>query len=188
MLQTGNELKKKPTLEQLQGYLQEYIPGCNISQTETDEIRELYDSASLTDIRKIFKQAVRARALQPISYMFRQLLIIRPPKRQINEATTLNTQLRTYTSSGKSIEHSKDWNTVYDRLESEREEQRQEYDRQHGKGAWKQKEKDELNRLHNFFAKIETESDKKAQSRKEKYCESKEDKEWLDNLMKELAK
>ena len=50
------------------------------------------------------------------------------------------------------------------------------------------KENIEKQKLHNFFVKIETESNKKARSGKEKYHESKKDKEWLDNLMKELAK
>lgn len=170
------QARPKPKIEDIVKYLKSQIPNCSVNQNEVDDLKNLYPKVSRKDIVIAIKRAVRQRALQPVFYVNQQLRIVMPDP--------FNPGI----SQDQSFKNGTDWDAKEEQFWESKQAEEQAYDRQHGKGAWKQKEKDELNRLHNFFAKIETESDKKARRSKEQYCESKEDKKWLDNLMKELAK
>lgn len=170
------QARPKPKIEDIVKYLKSQIPNCSVNQNEVDDLKNLYPKVSRKDIVRAIKRAVKQRALQPVFYVNQQLRITMPDP--------FNPGI----SRDQSFKNGTDWDAKEEQFWTSKKTAEQAYDRQHGRGAWRKKENIEKQKLHNFFVKIETESDKKAQSSKEQYCESKEDKEWLDNLMKELAK
>lgn len=62
----------------------------------------------------------------------------------------------------KNTEKATDWNSIYNRMFQERALDRFNYDCTHGIGAYDRKEKEKLEELHQFFVKIEKDSDNNA--------------------------
>ena len=60
------------------------------------------------------------------------------------------------------IEKASDWHSIYNRMFQERAEKRFKYDVANGIGAFDRKEKAKLEELHQFFVKLEKESDSNA--------------------------
>lgn len=176
MVNATYQARPKPKIEDIIKYLKSQIPNCSVNQNEVDDLKNLYPKVSRKDIVIAIKRAVKQRALQPVFYVNQQLRITMPDP--------FNPGI----SQDQGFKNGTDWDAKEEQFLESKQAEEQAYDRQHGHGVWRKKENIEKQKLHNFFVKIETESDKTAQSSKEQYHESKEDKEWLDNLMKELAK
>ena len=64
--------------------------------------------------------------------------------------------------TNKKIEKASDWHSIYNRMFQERAEKRFKYDVANGIGAFDRKEKAKLEELHQFFVKLEKESDNNA--------------------------
>ena len=62
----------------------------------------------------------------------------------------------------KSTEKVTDWNNIYNQMFQKRAIERFNYDVVHGIGAFDKQEKKQLEKLHQFFVKIEKESDSNA--------------------------
>lgn len=62
----------------------------------------------------------------------------------------------------KKLEKASDWDTIYNRMFQKRAEKRFKYDVANGIGAFDRREKEKLEELHQFFVKIEKESDSNA--------------------------
>lgn len=62
----------------------------------------------------------------------------------------------------KSTEKATDWNSIYNQMFQERALDRFNYDVANGIGAFDRREKEKLDELHQFFLKLEKESDESA--------------------------
>lgn len=140
--------KEKPPIESLVKYLKEQLPGCGINDAEIDDLRRLYPNVSYSDVNRVFHQAINKHAMQPISFMNRQLRLFRP------SSDPFNTQVNQRTAYGKRIEKGTDWQTIYAEQRAERDRQRQAYDRVHGTGAFDKKSQKENEELHQKFVEL----------------------------------
>ena len=64
--------------------------------------------------------------------------------------------------TNKKTERASDWDSIYNRMFQKRAVDRFNYDCTHGIGAYDRKEKEKLEELHQFFVKIEKDSDNNA--------------------------
>ena len=64
--------------------------------------------------------------------------------------------------TNKKIEKASDWDTIYNRMFQKRAVDRFNYDVANGIGAFDRREKEQLEELHQFFVKLEKESDNNA--------------------------
>lgn len=122
----------KPTIESLIPYLKKQIPGCSISMSEVDQLKSIYDRCSVKDIRRVFYGAIKHKAIQPFSYMFRQLQIIKPETPF--DSTKLNSQRFNY--RGRRIDSGTNWDAKRDEFYQNMDEMKSRYDAQFGDGAW----------------------------------------------------
>lgn len=140
--------KTKPAISSLVTYLKNQIPNCLITDEEIKELKLLYPNATYKDVNRVFHQAIKNHAMQPISFMNRQLRLFRP------SSDPFNTQVNQRTAYGKRIEKGTDWQTIYAEQRAERDRQRQAYDRVHGAGAFDKKSQKENEELHQKFVEL----------------------------------
>lgn len=140
--------KTKPAISSLVTYLKNQIPNCLITDEEIKELKLLYPNATYKDVNRVFHQAIKNHAMQPISFMNRQLRLFRP------SSDPFNTQVNQRTAYGKQIEKGTDWQTIYAEQRAERDRQRQAYDRVHGAGAFDKKSQKENEELHQKFVEL----------------------------------
>lgn len=140
--------KPKPSIDKLVAYLKEQIPNCLITDEEIKELKLLYPNAAYKDVNRVFHQAIKNHAMQPISFMNRQLRLFRPA------SDPFNTQVNQRTAYGKRIEKGTDWQTIYAEQRAECDRQRQAYDKVHGAGAFDKKSQKENEELHQKFVEL----------------------------------
>lgn len=140
--------KPKPSIDKLVAYLKEQIPNCLIIDEEIKELKLLYPNATYKDVNRVFHQAIKNHAMQPISFMNRQLRLFRPA------SDPFNTQVNQRTAYGKRIEKGTDWQTIYAEQRAECDRQRQAYDKVHGAGAFDKKSQKENEELHQKFVEL----------------------------------
>lgn len=140
--------KPKPSIDKLVAYLKEQIPNCLITDEEIKELKLLYPNATYKDVNRVFHQAIKNHAMQPISFMNRQLRLFRPA------SDPFNTQVNQRTAYGKRIEKGTDWQTIYAEQRAECDRQRQAYDKVHGAGAFDKKSQKENEELHQKFVEL----------------------------------
>lgn len=140
--------KPKPSIDKLVNYLKEQIPNCLIIDEEIKELKLLYPNATYKDVNRVFHQAIKNHAMQPISFMNRQLRLFRPA------SDPFNTQVNQRTAYGKRIEKGTDWQTIYAEQRAECDRQRQAYDKVHGAGAFDEKSQKENEELHQKFVEL----------------------------------
>lgn len=171
--------KEKPSIEVVVNYFKANIPGCGITDAEIDDLKQLYPKVSYKDLSRVFHQALNQHAMQPVSYMTRQLRILRP------EADPFNTQVNQKTAYGKRVEQGTDWDTKQVEIDQIRGTNRQAYDQVHGMGAFDRKKKQECEELHQKFVELERQAKQKNQPTPAAGYDtwSDEDKVWYDNLV-----
>lgn len=140
--------KPKPNIDKLVTYLKGQIPNCLITDEEIKELKTLYPDATYKDVNRVFHQAIKAHAMQPVSYMNRQLLLFHP------SGDPFNTQVNQKTAYGKRIEKGTDWQTIHAKQRAERESEKQAYDKVHGAGAFDRKSQKENEELHQKFVEL----------------------------------
>lgn len=140
--------KPKPSIDKLVNYLKEQIPNCLITDEEIKELKLLYPNATYKDVNRVFHQAIKNHAMQPISFMNRQLRLFRPA------SDPFNTQVNQRTAYGRRIEKGTDWQTIYAEQRAECDRQRQAYDKVHGAGAFDKKSQKENEELHQKFVEL----------------------------------
>lgn len=140
--------KPKPSIDKLVAYLKEQIPNCLITDEEIKELKLLYPHATYKDVNRVFHQAIKNHAMQPISFMNRQLRLFRP------SSDPFNTQVNQRTAYGRRIEKGTDWQTIYAEQRAECDRQRQAYDKVHGAGAFDKKLQKENEELHQKFVEL----------------------------------
>ena len=140
--------KPKPSIDKLVAYLKEQIPNCLITDEEIKELKLLYPNATYKDVNRVFHQAIKNHAMQPISFMNRQLRLFRPA------SDPFNTQVNQRTAYGRRIEKGTDWQTIYAEQRAECDWQRQAYDKVHGAGAFDKKSQKENEELHQKFVEL----------------------------------
>lgn len=140
--------KPKPSIDKLVAYLKEQIPNCLITDEEIKELKLLYPNATYKDVNRVFHQAIKNHAMQPISFMNRQLRLFRPA------SDPFNTQVNQRTAYGRRIEKGTDWQTIYAEQRAECDRQRQAYDKVHGAGAFDKKSQKENEELHQKFVEL----------------------------------
>lgn len=141
--------KPKPEINKLVTYLKRQIPNCLITDEEIDELKLLYPHATYKDVNRVFHQAIKNHAMQPISFMNRQLRLFRPA------SDPFNTQVNQRTAYGKRIEKGTDWQAKYAEIRAERAQEEQQYDQQHGAGSWRKKQDQECQQIHLGFIELE---------------------------------
>ncbi len=140
----------KPPIESLLPYLKERIPGCGISDSELAELRSIYPQVSYKELRRVYYEAINKKAMQPISYIVRQLQVIKPKQ---NDPFHLNPQAR-YNARGLRVETGTDWKAKEAQLKAERERKRQAYDQVYGVGAYDTKQAEITADLKKKFSKL----------------------------------
>ena len=140
--------KPKPSIDKLVAYLKEQISNCLITDEEIKELKLLYPNATYKDVNRVFHQAIKNHAMQPISFMNRQLRLFRPA------SDPFNTQVNQRTAYGRRIEKGTDWQTIYAEQRAECDRQRQAYDKVHGAGAFDKKSQKENEELHQKFVEL----------------------------------
>lgn len=140
--------KPKPSIDKLVAYLKEQIPNCLVTDEEIKELKLLYPNATYKDVNRVFHQAIKNHAMQPISFMNRQLRLFRPA------SDPFNTQVNQMTAYGRRIEKGTDWQTIYADQRAECDRQRQAYDKVHGAGAFDKKSQKENEELHQKFVEL----------------------------------
>lgn len=178
--------KEKPQVEVLVNYFKENIPGCGVTDAEIEDLRKLYPSVSYKDLNRVFHQALKQRALQPLSYMLRQLRIIRPEADPFNSQIN-KTRARAY---GQRVETGTDWQAIYARMDAERDKKRIKYDRTHGAGSYDREQARQCQELSKNFARLGEEQylrthgvEKNSKPVQGYDSWSDEDKRWYDDLI-----
>ena len=117
--------------------------------------------------------------MQPVSYMTRQLRILKPP------ADPFNTQINQRTAYGKKIEKGTDWDAKKNEADYTRVLERQSYDQIYGAGAFDRKKRQECEELRQKFVELEKEAEKEKQPTQVAGYDawSDEDKAWYDDLV-----
>ena len=171
--------KEKPSIEIVVNYFKANIPGCGITDAEIDDLRQLYPKVSYKDMSRVFHQALNQHAMQPVSYMTRQLRILRPP------TDPFNTQINQRTAYGKRIEKGTDWDAKQAEVDQSRGLNRQSYDQTHGEGAFDRKKRQECEELHQKFVELDRQAEQNKQPTPVAGYDawSDEDKAWYDDLV-----
>lgn len=171
--------KEKPSIDVVVNYFKENIPGCGITDAEIDDLRQLYPKVSYKDMSRVFHQALNQHAMQPVSYMTRQLRILRPP------TDPFNTQINQRTAYGKRIEKGTDWDAKQVEVDQSRGLNRQSYDQTHGEGAFDRKKRQECEELHQKFVELDRQAEKNKQPTPVAVYDAwpDEDKAWYDDLV-----
>ena len=171
--------KEKPSIEIVVNYFKANIPGCGITDAEIDDLRQLYPKVSYKDMSRVFHQALNQHAMQPVSYMTRQLRILRPP------TDPFNTQINQRTAYGKKIEKGTDWDAKQAEVDQSRGLNRQSYDQTHGAGAFDRKKRQECEELHQKLVELDRQAEQNKQPTPVAGYDawSDEDKAWYDDLV-----
>lgn len=171
--------KEKPSIEVVVNYFKSNIPGCGITDAEIDDLRQLYPKVSYKDMSRVFHQALNQHAMQPVSYMTRQLRILRPA------ADPSNTQINQQTAYGKRIEKGTDWDAKQVEVDQSRGLNRQSYDQTHGEGAFDRKKRQECEELQQKFVELDRQAEQNKQLTPVAGYDawSDEDKAWYDDLV-----
>lgn len=171
--------KEKPSIEVVVNYFKSNIPGCGITDAEIDDLRQLYPKVSYKDMSRVFHQALNQHAMQPVSYMTRQLRILRPA------ADPFNTQINQQTAYGKRIEKGTDWDAKQVEVDQSRGLNRQSYDQIHGAGSFDRKKRQECEELHQKFVELDRQAEQNKQLTPVAGYDawSDEDKAWYDDLV-----
>lgn len=171
--------KEKPSIEVVVNYFKSNIPGCGITDAEIDDLRQLYPKVSYKDMSRVFHQALNQHAMQPVSYMTRQLRIIRPA------ADRFNTQINQQTAYGKRIEKGTDWDAKQAEVDQSRGLNRQSYDQIHGEGAFDRKKRQDCEELHQKLVELDRQAEQNKQPTLVASYDawSDEDKAWYDDLV-----
>lgn len=171
--------KEKPSIEVVVNYFKANIPGCGITDAEIDDLKRLYSRVSYKDLSRVFHQALNHHAMQPVSYMTRQLRILRPA------ADPFNTQINQQTAYGKKIEKGTDWDAKKNEADYTRVLERQSYDQIHGAGAFDRKKRQECEELHQKFVELDRQVEQNKQLTPVAGYDawSDEDKAWYDDLV-----
>lgn len=170
--------KPKPSIDKLVSYLKGQIPNCLITDEEINELKMLYQNATYKDVNRVFHQAIKSHAMQPISFINRQLRLFRPSN------DPFNTQINQRTAYGKRIEKGTDWQSKYAEIRAERAQKEQQYDRQHGSGSWRKKQDQEYQQIHLGFVELEKHTAKPQREKAKDYdASSDKDKAWYENLI-----
>lgn len=171
--------KEKPSIEVVVNYFKANIPGCGITDAEIDDLKQLYPKVSYKDMSRVFHQALNQHAMQPVSYMTRQLRILRPP------TDPFNTQINQQTAYGKKIEKGTDWDAKQAEVDQSRGLNCQSYDQTHGKGAFDHKKRQECEELHQKFVELDRQAEQNKQPTPVAGYDawSDEDKAWYDDLV-----
>lgn len=171
--------KEKPSIEVVVNYFKSNIPGCGITDAEIDDLRQLYPKVSYKDMSRVFHQALNQHAMQPVSYMTRQLRILRPP------TDPFNTQINQRTAYGKRIEKGTDWDAKQAEVDQSRGINRQSYDQAHGAGSFDRKKRQECEELHQKFVELDRQAEQNKQPTPVAGYDawSDEDKAWYDDLV-----
>lgn len=171
--------KEKPSIEVVVNYFKENIPGCGITEAEIDDLSQLYPKVSYKDMSRVFHQALNQHAMQPVSYMTRQLRILRPP------TDPFNTQINQRTAYGKKIEKGTDWDAKQAEVDQSRGLNRQSYDQVHGAGSFDCKKRQECEELHQKFVELDRQAEQNKQPTPVAGYDawSDEDKAWYDDLV-----
>lgn len=171
--------KEKPSIEVVVNYFKANVPGCGITDAEIDDLRQLYPKVSYKDMSRVFHQALNQHAMQPVSYMTRQLRILRPP------TDPFNTQINQRTAYGKRIEKGTDWDAKQVEVDQSRGLNRQSYDQTHGEGAFDRKKRQECEELHQKFVELDRQAEQNKQPTPVAGYDawSDEDKDWYDDLV-----
>ena len=171
--------KEKPSIEVVVNYFKSNIPGCGITDAEIDDLRQLYPKVSYKDMSRVFHQALNQHAMQPVSYMTRQLRILRPA------ADPFNTQINQQTAYGKRIEKGTDWDAKQVEVDQSRGLNRQSYDQTHGEGAFDRKKRQECEELQQKFVELDRQAEQNKQLTPVAGYDawSDEDKAWYDDLV-----
>lgn len=140
--------KTKPAISSLVTYLKDQIPNCLITDEEVKELKLLYNDATYKDVNRVFHQAIKNHAMQPISFMNRQLRVLRP------DNDPFNLQANQKAGYGRRVEKGTDWQTVYAKQRAERDRERQAYDKVYGAGAFDKKSQKENEELHQKFVEL----------------------------------
>ena len=165
--------KEKPSIEVVVNYFKSNIPGCGITDAEIDDLRKLYPKVSYKDMSSVFHQALNQHAMQPVSYMTRQLRIL------------INTQINQQTAYGKRIEKGTDWDAKQVEVDQSRGLNRQSYDQTHGEGAFDRKKRQECEELQQKFVELDRQAEQNKQLTPVAGYDawSDEDKAWYDDLV-----
>lgn len=143
----------KPKIEDLVDYLKVQIPNCSISQPEMDDLKGLYPNISYKDLNRVFHQAIKQHCMQPLSYITRQLRVLRPAADPFNSQISKSTK-RGF-STKKAVEVGTDWAEVELKRQNKREQLIVNYNQVHGAGAFEQKEQEDCQKIHQFFVDFE---------------------------------
>lgn len=143
--------KTKPTIKVIVDYLQGQIPGCGISDSEIEAFKPVYDYSSWDQLAKAFHSAINKQVMQPLSYMTRQLRVIKPPVDPFNpQISTQSNQNRRWAYKRR-VEIGTDWDAKNAEIQAKRDAQRQAYDRVHGAGAYDAKVHAKTEELQKIF-------------------------------------
>lgn len=169
--------KEKPSIEVVVNYFKSNIPGCGITDAEIDDLRQLYPKVSYKDMSRVFHQALNQHAMHPVSYMTRQLRILRPDP--------FNTQINQQTAYGKRIEKGTDWDAKQAEVDQSRGLNRQSYDQVHGAGSFDRKKRQECEELHQKLVELDRQAEQNKQPTPVAGYDawSDEDKAWYDDLV-----
>ena len=169
--------KEKPSIEVVVNYFKANIPGCGITDAEIHDLRQLYPKVSYKDMSRVFHQALNQHAMHPVSYMTRQLRILRPDP--------FNTQINQQTAYGKRIEKGTDWDAKQAEVDQSRGLNRQSYDQVHGAGSFDRKKRQECEELHQKLVELDRQAEQNKQPTPVAGYDawSDEDKAWYDDLV-----
>lgn len=174
---------EKPSIKEIVEAFKARIQGCYVGDAEIEDLKRLYPNVSYRDLRRTFYEAINKHAMQPVSYMTRQLRVLRP------EADPFNTQVSQQRARGIRVEKGTDWTTVYTDIRERRLQAQQAYDQQHGQGSWRKKQDRECAELHQKFVDMDKAAKAKQQANstaRDYDSWSDEEKAWYDNLVKSV--
>lgn len=147
-------------------YFKSVIPNCSITHDEIELFKPVYEQSSMKQLNRVFHQAIRQNAMQPVSYMTRQLQITRPSSDPFNAPKS-----RTHDWQGRTIEQGTDWQKKYEEIDRQNAIKRQSYDAKHGAGSYDRNMKKYRADLHRYFVGL---------------CDKKTSSEELQPLSKEI--
>lgn len=183
------EQKPKPTVEVLANFFKKNLPGCAITSDERNELQQLYSLVSRDDLEQAFKNALKNHAMQPFSYMLRQLRVIKPEPKPQQQADPFNPQINKDRATRKRgwsvrVERGTDWREKYAEIRAKRAQEEQQYDQRHGPGSWRKKQDQECQQIPLGFIELEKHPATQQQEEVKGYDSwSDEDKAWYDNLI-----
>lgn len=171
-------MQEKPSIETIVAYFKTNIQGCYIGDAEIADLKSLYPNVSYKDLRRVFYEAINKKAMQPVSYITRRLRVLKP------ESDPFNTQVRSYSNTGRRVEKGVNWQAKYAEIRAKRVQEEQQYDQQHGSGSWRKKQDQECQQIHLGFVELEKHTATPHQEDAKGYDSwSDEDKAWYDNLI-----